>query len=128
MMFLPGTHNIGHLKWREASTPSVLHQEIEDIEQFGAPVFDELKAGEFSLHADMLAHGALPNTSDRRRCGLTLRYCPMSVTTGQSGWNRDSIWCRGEDAGRHWANNARPDGENIDERSWHNQATAIAAG
>jgi len=59
---------------------------------------------------------------------LTLRYCPMSVSTGESGWNRDSIWCRGEDELKHWANNPRPDGENIDLRTWHNQATAIAAG
>ena len=128
MMFLPGTHRVGHLKWREATSDAVLGQEIENIEQFGAPVFDELKAGEFSLHADMLAHGSTPNNSDRRRCGLTLRYCPMSVSTGESGWNRDSTWCKGEDTSSHWANNPRPDGENTDPQKWATMATALAAG
>jgi len=128
MMFLPGTHRVGHLKWREAEAGAVLNQEIEDIAQFGAPVFDELRAGEMSLHADMLAHGSTPNISNRRRCGLTLRYCPMSVSTGESGWNRDSIWCRGEDEIKHWANNSRPDGEYTDPQKWSQIATAIAAG
>lgn len=128
MMFLPGTHRVGHLKWREATRDAVLAQEIEDIEEFGAPVFDELRAGEMSLHADMLAHGSTPNISNRRRCGLTLRYCPMSVSTGESGWNQDSIWCRGKDEVQHWANNPRPDGENIDPKKWPQAATAIAAG
>ena len=128
MMFLPGTHRVGHLKWRQASEGAVLHQEIEDIEQFGAPVFDELRAGEMSLHADMLAHGSTPNSSNRRRCGLTLRYCPMSVSTGQTGWSSDSIWCRGEDKSGHWANNPRPDGEYSDPQKWAKKTTAIAAG
>ena len=128
MMFLPGSHRVGHLKWREAGAGAVLNQEIESIEAFGAPVFDELTAGEMSLHADMLAHGSTPNTSNRRRCGLTLRYCPMSVSTGDSGWNGDSIWCHGEDALSHWANNPRPDGEHTDPKQWRHQATAIAAG
>ena len=57
MKFLPGTHNKGHLKWREADyAKSVLGQVIEDTDSMGEPVYDELKAGEFSLHADMLAH------------------------------------------------------------------------
>ena len=128
MMFLPGTHRMGHLKWRNAQTPAVLNQEIEDIETLGEPVYDELKAGEMSLHADMLAHGSTPNKSDRRRCGLTIRYCPMSVSTGQSGWSRDSIWCRGEDPTGHWADNPRPAGENIDAHTWHVQPTAQAGG
>jgi hypothetical protein len=128
MMFIPGTHRRGHLKWRNASTPAVLNQEIENVEQFGEPVYDELKAGEMSLHADMLAHGSMPNPSNRRRCGLTIRYCPTSVSAGESGWNRDAILCRGKDETGHWVHNARPHGENTDPRSWQREATALAAG
>ncbi|MEZ4675830.1 MAG: hypothetical protein R2932_16520 [Caldilineaceae bacterium] len=32
-----------------------------------------------SLHDGTLIHGSLPNRSDRRRCGLTLRYVPTWV-------------------------------------------------
>lgn len=113
MMFLPGTHTRGHLKWRQVSGPAVLNQEIEDIAQFGEPIFDELKAGEFSLHADMLAHGSEPNCSDRRRCGLTIRYCPPSVRALNPRWTRGGVFCRGSDPAGHWANNPRPAGEDV---------------
>ncbi|MCW5547899.1 MAG: phytanoyl-CoA dioxygenase family protein [Opitutaceae bacterium] len=113
MMFLPGTHTRGHLKWRQASGPAVLNQEIEDIAQFGEPVFDELKAGEFSLHADMLAHGSEPNHSDRRRCGLTIRYCPPSVRALDRRWARGGVLCRGSDPAGNWAHNPRPPGEDV---------------
>jgi len=56
MKFLPGTHRQGHLKWREvAKDQAVLNQEIENTAQMGEPVYDVLRAGQFSLHADMLA-------------------------------------------------------------------------
>lgn len=113
MMFLPGTHTRGHLKWRQVSGPAVLNQEIEDIAQFGEPVFDELKAGEFSLHADMLAHGSEPNHSDRRRCGLTIRYCPPSVRALDRRWARGGVLCRGSDPAGNWAHNPRPAGEDV---------------
>ena len=37
------------------------------------------KAGEISLHDGAIIHGSLPNRSDRRRCGLTLRFIPAHV-------------------------------------------------
>ncbi len=114
MKFLPGTHNKGLLKWRETDgTKSVLGQEIEGTEQMGEPVYDVLKAGEFSLHADMLAHGSERNTSDRRRCGLTIRYCTPDVRAMNPRWTRGAILCRGVDESGHWTHNARPPGENI---------------
>lgn len=113
MMFLPRTHNVGHLKWRQVSTDkAVLNQEIENTEQMGRPVYDELKAGQFSLHADMLAHGSEPNPSNRRRCGLTIRYCPPSVRSLNPDWTRGGILCRGQDLYNHWRHNPRPPGEN----------------
>jgi ectoine hydroxylase-related dioxygenase (phytanoyl-CoA dioxygenase family) len=114
MMFLPGTHRQGHLKWRQvAKDKAVLNQEIENAEQLGQPVYDELKAGEFSLHADMLAHGSEPNPSDRRRCGLTIRYCPPEVKALNPRWTQGAVLCRGSGAGGAWTYNPRPAGENV---------------
>lgn len=113
MMFLPGTHTRGHLKWRQvAKDQAVLNQEIENVEQWGQPVYDELKAGQFSLHADMLAHGSEPNNSSRRRCGLTIRYCPPTVHAIDRRWAKGSVLCRGTNPGS-WATNSRPPGEDV---------------
>lgn len=112
MQFIPGTHQLGHLKFNEAEGPAVLDQEIENAAQYGDPVVDELKAGEISLHADMLAHGSPPNHSDRRRGGLTIRYCPVSVRS-TAGWNKNAIIVRGTDSSGHWSNHPRPQGEDI---------------
>jgi len=117
MMFLPGTHRRGHLKWREvAKDKAVLNQEIENTDQFGQPVYDELRAGQLSLHADMLAHGSEPNTSDRRRCGYTIRYCAPTVTSLNPDWLRGSILCRGSGAAGTWADNPRPPGDDVTAR------------
>lgn len=114
MMFLPDTHRRGHLKWRSvAKDQAVLNQEIEDANQLGEPVYDELKAGQFSLHADMLAHGSEPNRSARRRCGLTIRYCPPTVRALNPGWTKGAVLCRGSSTAGAWTYNARPVGENI---------------
>lgn len=113
MQFVPGSHNLGHLEWKETSKPAVLGQEIVEIGRFGKPVHDTLKAGQFSLHADMLAHGSGPNTSSRRRCGLTVRYCPPSVRALDPGWAGISVVCRGADPSGHWANHPRPVGDTL---------------
>lgn len=113
MQFIPGTHRAGHLRWKETAQAAVLNQEIVDIEQWGAPVVDALKAGEISLHADMLAHGSTPNPSERRRCGLTVRYCPVEVRALNPAWARQAIVCRGSDPAGHWTHNPRPAGEDL---------------
>jgi len=113
MHFLPGTHHRGRLEWREAQTPGVLNQEIANVEQYGQPVSDELKAGELSLHADMLAHGSAPNKSSRRRCGLTIRYCPPAVELVDRGWGLNAILCRGVNTNSQWEFPDKPAGENL---------------
>lgn len=113
MHVIAGTHRLGHLKWKESDEPSVLGQKIDNAEYLGAPVPFELKAGQISLHADMIVHGSKPNTSDRRRCGLTLRYCPTSVVSLDPTWTVNAILCRGRDADGHWSNMPRPAGEDI---------------
>ncbi|MFW6060995.1 MAG: phytanoyl-CoA dioxygenase family protein [Phycisphaeraceae bacterium] len=113
MMFLSGTHKAGHLQWKQTDKDAVLGQEIENIEQYGEPVYDELKAGQISLHADMLAHGSEPNRSDRRRCGLTIRYCPPEVKNLRASWAANAVICRGEDPYGHWPHHPRPAGEDL---------------
>ncbi len=113
MRFLPGTHAGGALKLRSASGASVFHMETEGADRLGAPFTNTLRAGQISLHADMLVHGSLPNRSGRRRCGLTLRYCPPEVRVTDDAWAKgvEAILCRG-DAG-DWRTYPRPDNDDI---------------
>jgi non-haem Fe2+, alpha-ketoglutarate-dependent halogenase len=110
MRFIPGSHHCGHLTYHltEESEDAVLNQKVENAEQFGRPVDDELKAGEISLHSDLLLHGSEANRSDRRRCGLTLRYCAADVRAGV-GWEAKGVIVSGSDPTGHWANPPRPE-------------------
>lgn len=115
MRFLPGSHARGTLAWGEAGEGTVLDKAIDDVASLGAPVADVLPAGAFSLHADMLAHGSEPNRSSRRRCGLTIRYCPPEVRATDAVWRRglEPIVCRGRDRSGHWRHHPRPDTDDI---------------
>jgi ectoine hydroxylase-related dioxygenase (phytanoyl-CoA dioxygenase family) len=91
----------------ETADQAVLNQEVENAERFGKPADMELKAGEISVHADLLLHGSGANESDRRRCGLTLRYCAADVRAFE-GWNAKGVIVSGTDPTGHWANPPRP--------------------
>lgn len=108
MRFIPGTHVLGHLTYKLSETDegNVLNQTVPDIERYGDPVYAELKAGEASVHADLLLHGSEANTSSRRRCGLTLRYTPGDVRAGL-GWHDKGVVVAG-DPPAHWGNRPRP--------------------
>jgi non-haem Fe2+, alpha-ketoglutarate-dependent halogenase len=110
MRFIPGSHHFGHLTYQmtEDAEDAVLNQKVLNAEQFGEPMNDELRAGEISLHSDLLLHGSEPNHSDRRRCGLTLRYCAAEVRAGL-GWNAKGVVVSGADPTGHWANPPRPE-------------------
>lgn len=112
MKFIPGSHHYGHLTYRmsEDSESNILDQTVENAEGIGKPVYDELKAGECSIHSDLLLHSSEANTSDRRRCGLTLRYCAADVVAGL-GWYEKGIWVSGRAAPGTWANRPRPAGD-----------------
>lgn len=109
MKFIAGSQNFGHLTYRpsDEADHNVLNQSIDNAEQYGTVVYDELQAGEFSIHSDLLLHGSEANLSDRRRCGLTLRYCTPDVRAG-SEWNKKGVVVRGSDPTGHWANPPRP--------------------
>ena len=109
MRFVSGSHLQGQLEFRasEASENNVLNQTVDEAERYGRLIDVELKAGEVSLHSDMLLHGSKANTSARRRCGLTLRYCATAVRALQ-GWQLKGGLLSGEDPEGHWANPPRP--------------------
>ena len=112
MRYIPRTHLLGHLTYTlaEDDDANVLNQTVEGAEQFGDPIDVELKAGEASLHSDLLLHGSEPNTSSRRRCGLTLRYCAAEVRA-ELDWNAKGVVVSGQDVASHWANPPRPEQE-----------------
>jgi ectoine hydroxylase-related dioxygenase (phytanoyl-CoA dioxygenase family) len=112
MRFVSGSHHFGAMTFRPSDPKehNVLNQTIENVEQYGQFVDDCLKAGEISLHSDLLLHGSEANMSDRRRCGLTLRYAPVDVHAYMD-WNLKGVWVSGSDPTGHWANRARPEEE-----------------
>ena len=115
MMFLPGTHKMGDIPVQETGGESVFHQETAGADKLGDPVFNSLKAGQISMHADMLVHGSHANNSARRRCGLTLRYCPPEVSIVDENWAQgvEAIICRGEDPTGAWNHHPRPENNDI---------------
>ncbi|WP_417382430.1 phytanoyl-CoA dioxygenase family protein [Gimesia sp.] len=110
MRFIAGSHHHGHMTYRPSGSheDNVLNQTIENAEQYGTPVDDTLQAGEISIHSDLLLHGSDANQSDRRRCGLTLRYCAADVRAGMD-WNAKGVIVSGADPSGHWLNPARPE-------------------
>lgn len=111
MKFIRGTHVLGHLTYQlsENDASNVLNQTVPEVEKYGEPVYVELKAGEASLHSDLLLHGSDANASDRRRCGLTLRYTPGDVRA-YMGWQDKGVVVAGEKP-EHWADRPRPEEE-----------------
>jgi ectoine hydroxylase-related dioxygenase (phytanoyl-CoA dioxygenase family) len=108
MKYIPGTHVLGHLTYKlsENDTANVLNQTVPDVEKYGEPVYVQLRAGEASLHSDLLLHGSDANLSERRRCGLTLRYTTGDVRA-YMGWQDKGVIVAG-DPPPHWANRERP--------------------
>jgi hypothetical protein len=109
MRYIPASHHLGHLTYTlsENDEANVLNQTVAGVEELGEPVDVELKAGEISIHSDLLLHGSEANESSRRRCGLTLRYCPVDVRAGL-GWSAKGVVVSGRDPSGHWANPPRP--------------------
>ena len=114
MEVIPGSHLHGQIPF-DHSTPeenNVLKQSVRNAERFGAPVPFVMKAGQISIHSDLLLHGSRPNASRRRRCGLTLRYMPPEVRTRETD-RAPAVVCRGIDPSGYWQHIPRPDGDRI---------------
>ena len=108
MQFLPGSHKVGHIPWKESSEESVLNQQIKDISIFDKPFSNNLKAGEYSLHSSLLVHGSPKNQSSRRRCGLTIRYAPQDVVPLSPNYSEMSYFVSGDITAPHWQDNLPP--------------------
>ena len=111
MRFVSGSHLHGQLEFRasEPDEQNVLDQTVDGVERYGALVDVELSAGQASIHSDLLLHGSHVNSSDRRRCGLTLRYCSPDVRAIPGfGWEREGVLITGRDVDHHWGNPPRP--------------------
>ncbi len=109
MQFMAGSHHHGAATFRPSNPEehNVLTQTIDNPERYGTRVDDILKAGEASIHSDLLLHGSGPNTSSLRRCGFAIRYSAAEVRTTH-GWAQKGVWVSGSDPSGHWANLPRP--------------------
>ena len=112
MRFIAGSHHSGHLTYQPSGSheDNVLNQTVDNPEQYGRVVDDPLAAGECSIHSDLLLHGSEPNRSDRRRCGLTLRYAASDVEAGL-GWGEKGVLVAGERLWDGWSDQPRPEAD-----------------
>ncbi len=115
MRVIPGTHSRGireHGKSDQAGNLLSINQEVPTTAEENASAVNlVLKAGEFSIHDGALIHGSLPNRSNRRRCGLTMRFVATSV--GQTDATRQSdrwhpVLFSGEDREHHFDLQPKP--------------------
>ena len=115
MTVIPGSHLHGQIPFEHSTEEeqNVLGQSVHDpLKWGGEPVPFIMQAGQISMHTDMLLHGSRPNLSDRRRCGLTLRYMPPDVRTREERRANGYI-CRGKDPEGYWVNFPVPDRDDI---------------
>jgi non-heme Fe2+,alpha-ketoglutarate-dependent halogenase len=116
MQLIPRSHTHGQLDFEKSGEgeQNVLNQTVENAFAFGdQPAHVVLKAGQMSLHTDLLLHGSDANQSTRRRCGLTMRFISPDVRAYR-GWNlTGAVVCRGRDRSDHWVHHPRPKFERV---------------
>lgn len=115
MTVIPGSHLYGQIPFENSTEGerNVLGQSVYDPLRWGGePVPFTMRAGQISLHTDLLLHGSEPNRSTRRRCGLTLRYMPPEVRTREERWANGYI-CRGKDPDGYWVELPMPEGDQV---------------
>ena len=95
MQFIAGSHLDGDLVHTELPLDGsvVLNREVLNVHEYNDVTFNELLAGEVSLHTDLLLHGSAPNLSTRRRCGIALRYLAAEVklAQGADSWAHGAV-------------------------------------
>jgi hypothetical protein len=98
MRVIPASHRSRKLypHLREDGRENVLSSQMESSSVDESKAVDvEVRAGGISVHDPFLIHGSNPNSSPRRRCGLTIRYIPTATKITRE-WT--SFLLRGEDA------------------------------
>jgi hypothetical protein len=115
MQFVPGSHLGGPLPHDDLPLDGtrVLKRQVTDPSHYGERFTNSLRAGEISIHSDMLLHGSGFNRSNRRRAGMTFRYAAAKVKPlpGHDYWFKPAVHCRGT-LPKHWPHRHRPPGEN----------------
>lgn len=109
MKFIPKSHLHGLIDYDEThEADTVLDLAVKNPHAYGEGEVDvQLRAGQFSMHSDLLLHGSEANQSDRRRCGLTIRYAAADVKTWFD-WHKKGIVVKGENVDGHWLNPPSP--------------------
>jgi ectoine hydroxylase-related dioxygenase (phytanoyl-CoA dioxygenase family) len=109
MRVIPGTHHSGllpHSKSKQPGNVLAHDQEIPSEYLDASKAVDFiLRAGQASLHHGELVHGSNPNRSNRRRCGMTVRYTRPDVKpvrNSQFPFSEKPILVRGEDRFGHF--------------------------
>ena len=114
MRFVSGSHRQGQLEFRASAADenNVLNQTVDAVERYGTVVDIELQAGQISIHSDLLLHSSHYNESDRRRCGLTMRYCTPDVRALPGyDWEKEGVLINCTDPDGHWGNPSRPESD-----------------
>lgn len=80
MQVIPGSHQNGYSNYSNINEKAVFNTEINSgqfNESTAVPCI--LEPNQFSLHHAKMIHGSGKNTSNRRRCGYTMRYISASA-------------------------------------------------
>ena len=82
MRVIAGSHKLRDRRYEEVDNhgEKLFHHEVvaDDIDP--SKIVDlELQIGECHFHDGFTIHGSNPNTSQKRRCGYTMRYMPATV-------------------------------------------------
>jgi ectoine hydroxylase-related dioxygenase (phytanoyl-CoA dioxygenase family) len=108
MRVIPGSHRRGIFDHGTSQRPGNLlsiNQEVTEPVDESQAVDLVLRAGEISIHHGHLIHGSNPNRSNRRRCGLTMRYVPPYVKPVRENSLKKpwpAVVVRGEDRERNF--------------------------
>ncbi len=108
---LPGSHlgdNRAHIETFAKDNMLGRGQTITEIDEARA-VNLELKAGEFSVHHEKMAHSSRVNTTPDRRIGFAFFYIPTHVRSVSH--RQSSLLVRGVDTHGHWDDDIEPKAE-----------------
>ena len=88
MRVIPGTHQMRLQQLHQRTdVANVLNSEIDPALVDESKAVDVIiKAGGMSVHHPNIIHGSNANTSNMRRCGLTIRYIPTSTRITKQPW------------------------------------------
>lgn len=109
MRVLPGTHQDGFSQYEQVDTNTNIFptQILPGLIDESKAVYFVLKPNHYSLHEARLIHGAQANSSDKRRCGYTMRYFPTTTHIYPDRNPGHKLWlARGVDCGNNQFENA----------------------